>query len=238
MTAIATVDHSIEAPLVVLDPDVLMRAEVLVESAKMFDGIDEANLEAADNTLREIAGLEKEIEKSRKAVKGPVLDLGKAIDKAAKEAGIPLTKAKKDLSEKVAVHVRAVEAERRRIEEENRRKIEEAQRKADEERKKREEAAKPGLLGRIMGKEPEPVPEPTAPIPVALEQEPEKVRSAVSIRTVKKLQIIDENQIPREIGGVKLWKLDETALTKILKAGIPVPGAALVDVEQLATRSG
>jgi hypothetical protein len=244
--AIVSVDHSIERPLVILDSSVLARVSDLVSIAETFDVIGEANFSEADGALKTIAKLLKDIEKDRKTVKAPVLDLEKAIDKAAKAATAPLSKAKQDLSGRVAAYVRAVQEERRRVAAENQRKIDEENRKAEErrrqeeaERRKREEADKRTLAERIVaGSGPsEPKPEPPRPQPVQLEKPPEEVKSSVSIRKKPKPHVFDRRLIPWEIAGETLLEVDMAAVKRLRKKGIDVPGIAWIEEEELATRS-
>ena len=237
-TSAIEVSHTISAPLVVLAHGIVAEAAGLVEAAGHIEAVDADNLAAANEIAADLARLGKEIETQRKDIKAPVLKLGKAIDKAAKDVTDKLDKSKRALAGKIADHVRAIEAERRRIEAENRRKIEEAQAAAEASERARAEASKPGLLGRMLGRtEQEPEPEIARPIPVALEAVPDRVRSAVSVRKVKQLQILDETAIPMSLAGVRLWSVNEAAITKLLRAGVPVPGCELIEVEQTAVRS-
>lgn len=84
------------------------------------------------------------------------------------------------------------------------------------------------------GYTPEPAP---SPAPLELEVVPERVQSAVSIKRVKKLHIIDRTKIPFQIQNAQLLTVNEGAILRLLKAGINVPGCELVEEEQIATRS-
>jgi septal ring factor EnvC (AmiA/AmiB activator) len=234
----ATVSHEIASPLVVLDQEIVDKAVDLSVAVGQIEKVDESNLEDADELASNLAKLQRQIETNRKEAKSPVLQLGKAIDGAAKPTTDLIKASKKRISSMIAVHINEREEERRRIEAENRRKIEEANRKAEEARRERERKAKPSLLDKVMGKEPEPEPStPPAPIPVALEKPPEKVKSSVSVRTVKTVEIVDESRIPIEVNNTRLWILDRAAIRRLALAGVPIPGVKVVEVQQTATRA-
>jgi hypothetical protein len=74
------------------------RAAILQRSAQIVEVVDELDADLAMDAIRDINGHLKAVEACRKEVKAPVLELGKAIDRAAAE------------------HVAALETEKQRIE--------------------------------------------------------------------------------------------------------------------------
>ena len=80
------------------------------------------------------------------------------------------------------------------------------------------------------------MPEPVA-IPIVRQMEYAPIKSAaVTRKTVRRLVIADAALVPREVAGVPLWVIDEAAVTKLLKAGIAVPGAVLEETETIAAK--
>jgi NADH dehydrogenase [ubiquinone] 1 alpha subcomplex assembly factor 7 len=78
-------------PDVSIDPAFLARRAELVESCEAVEFIaSPRSQEAAVAILRDVAATLKSIEAARQEIKGPVLDLGRRIDAAAKEAVAPL----------------------------------------------------------------------------------------------------------------------------------------------------
>lgn len=137
-------------------PEISARIEqVLSESALVGLVVDAETNETANESLKAITGLAGEIEKARKKVKEPVLELGRAIDAEAKRLSEVLLTEKNRLArasadwqteqlERVRAQERArqaeldriqreKEAEEARIRAEEQRKIDEANRKAREE---------------------------------------------------------------------------------------------------------
>lgn len=148
-------------------PEITAQIETaLSESALVGVVIDVETNETASHALRTVNGLLSEIEKARKKVKEPILELGRAIDAEAKRLSAELTNEKNRLArasadwqteqlERVRAQERArqaeidriqreKEAEEARIRAEEQRKIDEVNRKAREEAealKKAQEAA-------------------------------------------------------------------------------------------------
>lgn len=96
--------------------------------------------ESATQALNSISKLLKDVEAARKAVKSPVLELGKKIDELAKNFSGELESEKNRISRLIGSYV--AEQERKRLEEE-RRLREEAERKAQEEVKAKGEEPSP-----------------------------------------------------------------------------------------------
>lgn len=97
--------------------------------------------ETAMGILRDLAAFRLALEKSRKAVKQPVLDLGSAIDAKAKSFGAEIHAEEARITRLVQDHAAKIEAERRKREAEARAQAEAAERQRLEAERKQREAA-------------------------------------------------------------------------------------------------
>ena len=61
-------------------------------------------------------------------------------------------------------------------------------------------------------------------------------RSSVKVRTDYSVQVDDLAQVPREVGGVALWKFDDATALRLLRAGMKIPGLTLVATESTAAK--
>lgn len=134
-----------DAPAVIVLIDEAKSAEIAeaLEDAASITSVSAENFESADAITRRIARLASDLEKSRKKVKEPFLNAGRAIDEAAREHAGRLKSAKESLAVLVGAHLE--EEDRKRNEEERRQReaLERAARQAEEaERLAREEEAK------------------------------------------------------------------------------------------------
>lgn len=127
-----------------------LKKELLVETAtvKSVTNADESN--RARTFIGRLAEVRIAVEKRRKAVKEPVLELGKLIDSAAKDYAGTLSDEEKRLEDAVGSYARKVEEERRKAERERQEAererlrlelIAEAKRKREEEEKAAQAAA-------------------------------------------------------------------------------------------------
>jgi hypothetical protein len=242
-----SIDNPLPSVIVALAEDVAKRivelkTEALIVAKMPLAAVDRG---AAVKTLVEIAKMRKDLEANRKTLKAPVLELGREIDGAANGALDELDVGKEAL-ERVVQRLDAAERqERERIEAENRRAMEEALRKADAERAAKEaeiaeltkDASTPEDLRAAAELEVEVVHVVNAHAVVELAAIPEKTRTPVSTRMVKEVKIIDPDLIPDRMNGLELKKLVESNIKKLLIAGVDVPGAKLVEVPQLQTRT-
>lgn len=242
MSAI-TVKSTIPAEVVALTQETIEARDALIDQAIDFlrAPITADNHAAASSVYTSCGKLKIAVEKERKRLKAPVLDLGRALDAAAEEATGPLA----DVEAKLSKHIReyerardeAIEAERRRREEEARRLQAEADARAAEERRKAQEQAE---LDALPGEAPAVVPV-TEHLPVRVEPAPmaPAPKSAVRAKLVPKLVIEDESKIPFTINGIRLWKEpDEKGILAMHAVGIAVPGTRVEMVEQLQRAGG
>lgn len=189
--------------------------------------VDEATAAAASEALVNASSAVKAIDNFRKNATAPYRNSTKTIDAEFKEMAAPLKGAEEALKKQLVDYQR----ERgKRIEEERRRQEEEVREAAEAQRKVEEEAAKAAEEARVAG-EPEPPPPPPAPEPPPPPPPPAappRVRhseaGSVSMRTVRKFEVINEQELERqylvpsaqiikravddgveEIPGVRIW---------------------------------
>lgn len=62
-------------------------------------------------------------------------------------------------------------------------------------------------------------------------------KTSVVVRKVLRLRVTDATLVPDVVHGVSIKRIDERALEKLLRAGVTVPGAELVEVEETGTRA-
>ena len=200
---------------------------------------DATSHKIAAEILVKIHAADKALEERRKEVKAPFIQTGKAIDDIMKSISDPIIGAKKSLiariseyeqAEKRRIYLLQQEAEKKEREEREAHELErkKLQSEADAAAKiEADEAAE--LLGtpvEVVAEKPIFMPflpaKPAAIIPAA-------PKSAVTQRTVKTLSITDASKIPRELGGIQLWTLNEMAVRKLIDAGVTVPGAEIIE---------
>lgn len=102
-----------------------IKAQILAQSARITAVASPADVETARAGLKEMAGFRIALEKSRKAVKEPVLELGKAIDDKAKEFGGDVAAEEKRIEGLITAYAAEQERKRREAEEHARRAAEE-----------------------------------------------------------------------------------------------------------------
>lgn len=128
-------------PMVVINAETVVRAQEMRERLLSMRVTDEHSANVLGNSAKEARNLINLIEKNREAVKKPVLDLGRAIDAAAKQATQPLNEAAAHADDQVRAWVQEQKAIADKARAEEERKQAEAQAK---ERAKAEEAAAKG----------------------------------------------------------------------------------------------
>ncbi len=137
------------APLILLDGGVVASVTRLADAAKTVTITDAQQANVAGAFLTEASGLAKDIEKARKQVKQPFLDMGTKIDDAAKRETGKLDLAIRNLKDKLAAwqaeqdRLARLEAERLRKEQER---LAEEQRKAEKALADAQEAARVAAL--------------------------------------------------------------------------------------------
>lgn len=112
------------------------KAELIRHSALIVEVNDNTSAEAARLQVKALAAMRNLVEKSRKAVKDPVLKIGKDIDAKAAEFVAKIESEERRVAKLIGDHAARVEAERqaqiRRQQEEERKRLAEQQRLARE----------------------------------------------------------------------------------------------------------
>lgn len=121
-----------------------VKAELIKHAALIVEVRDPSGADAARNQIKELAAMRNTVEKSRKTVKEPVLQVGKDIDQKAKDFVAEIEEQEKRLSRLMGDYAALVERERQRVlreMEEKRQAEEKARREAEEARLKAEREA-------------------------------------------------------------------------------------------------
>ena len=241
------IQHDIPNRLVTLPDEIQHQTRDLLTRADAVGEITSAEqFEDADDLCGKINRHEKQIEEARRAVKQPVLDLGRAIDAACKDALAPLNAARKRLGASVLEWQKKerarLEAERQERERLAREKAE-AEARAEQERlraeaaeRQRREAEAAELLGDVAP-EAQPVEQiEVRPAAVHVPAAPAPKAASVNVRRVKKLVIDNPCKIPIRVGGHEVRPIDEAALRRVLLSGFLCEGARIEEVEEVVGR--
>jgi len=242
-----------EVPLLEVFPAVQAAGWLaLAERAQSMTVTTPNELKDAEGAMLQLhAGL-KAVEARRSELKKPITQIGKAIDAVAASVSEPMESAKRSLQGAVLTWNRAeaarVEAERRAAEKEAQRIQFEAERQRQEAMRAAREAAEAAAKAEAeeaaaLGLGPVEV-KPVvvvhvAPASVVVTPRPvaaAATSSAVNVRRVRKVEITDPRAVAAayEIAGRTLVTINEAVVKALLEAGISVPGARMVEVEQVA----
>lgn len=236
--------HDIPNPIR-LDADMVAEAEATIAALAKYSEATDENAAQIEHLTRSVATSSRKLEDDRKALKRGPLELGRRIDAACNDLGTRLDIAKRRGAAILDARNQRKLAELRAAEEQQRRAVEEAARVAAEKRRADEEA-----LAALQAQS-EPTVEDTAVIAelqadamvareleaiVPLRPMPEVPKSSTSRKMVDELVITNLDAIPRVVNGIELFKLDEAAAKRILKAGIKLEGCHLEKKPQLAVR--
>lgn len=206
--------------------------EGLIAHANAAVPIDAATNAAAERTLLRLHDALKAVEARRVELKKPIAQMGKAIEEIAAKLAEPMDAAKRSLQGRIIAFSRAAreKAEKERQEAETAARREREAAEAAALAKAAQEAKDlADVLGEPVVVEPEPVAPvaPRAPIPTA-------PPSAVQPRKVLRVVIDDPSLIPYRVADQVLMHPDHAAIKRVLGLGINIPGARLVEDEQVA----
>lgn len=129
-------------PLVVLSSEAVARANELLAQSKL-PVVDQYTAESMARSLTDITKFEKQVDLNRETVKKPFLELGRAIDDAAKQALIPLREAKAQAQQRIQDWKKGEDDKAAKIQAEfdrKKREADEALRQADLKRQQAEKA--------------------------------------------------------------------------------------------------
>jgi len=254
-----TITHQIAAPLQVIDPELGLTAQNLVTAHKALTIVDAATFEAKNGMLIKAHGTVLALEKRRKEMTAPINDLKKQIDAVVASVSEPLEKAKREMQAEVAAWQRqeqakieiarreaeakaaaareVAERERARLQAiadaEHAAKVAEAKAKAEQEANELEAILGKPVVAEVAAVAPAPVIQ-AAPVAAVVPVAAAPVVSAVQTRKVQKVEYTDRMLVPIHVGGAVLRPIDEAAVKKALLAGAVIPGARLIEVDQLA----
>jgi hypothetical protein len=224
----------LQTPVIVLHADVVGKAQgIMVRSDGILKVDDVFTLAEADEIQKSTKDLLKDIEAERVRVKAPFLAVCKQIDEASGEVMDKLKVCGKTLGNKILTFSQEQERIRQaaetaaRIEREKAEALAraEAEKINAENRRKAEEAK--------AANRPPPAPVTvTLPKPVVQAYVPPAIKSTSTTTMKRKVLVIDDKtQIPWSIQEVELLTVNETAIIKLLLAGIKVPGCRIEERE-------
>lgn len=219
--------------------------EIIIPSPAVDEQGCRSALVLANPLYDQINDLAKQLEAERLARGREVTAIKTRIDEAVKAATIPLEDQRARLGQKIFAKDRELKAiiaeKQRRAEEEARRR--EVERAAAEEARRmaaaEAEAAVAAATAAGVDLPPDELPQP--PPPPVLDAEPAPYiapapRSSVKGKPEYSLAVDDWALVPREFGGVALWKFDDAAALKLLKADAKIPGLRLVVTEGVGAK--
>ena len=172
--------------------------------------------ESATQTLNLISKLLKEVEAARKAVKSPVLELGKKIDELAKNFTVELEHEKNRISRLIGNFV--AEQERKRIEEERRLREEAERKRREEEESQRKAQEEAKAKGEEVSLHPQ---EQTVSVPVTPIFQRRKVAGQRIIK-VRKFEITDVTALLKS--HPELFSPDDGKIREFIRSIELVPG--------------
>lgn len=236
MTTALQIAEGIPGPIVVLDQTVVERTVSLAERAQLLGPITLANMSQADAVLREASALAKQVEAQRKAVKAPILELGKAVDVAAAKVGDALGQITRRLTKAIG-DVQLAEKRREEAAEAKRRRVEAATLAREAELAALAQTAAPEERATVEALRHEAHEQSAREWLASTELGPALPKTSVHLREVLELEIYDLKSIPLEVNGIPLIAPERPAIMRLLKAGITIPGARLVPVQRAARNS-
>ena len=179
-------DKSIVEPIVIMNQMAIEKAEQLLGQAMAVEVFNDKDADEAGTLLQQITKFEGAVERQRKKVKAPVLELGKKVDEVAKQALAPLRVGKDELK-----------AELNRYISEQREKEEAEAQKAVEEARKRAEDADKAEGDPSDKKTPQNSSQAEIQAPVARVQPVKKKIANVKVKTVTEWRVPDIEKVPK-----------------------------------------
>jgi hypothetical protein len=261
------VRNTIPSEMVVLSEQVMADVGRLTATAAVMVVTSQAQLIAGNEIFREIDSLTKQISAQRLELTRPLDAVKAQAMEAERQATGPLLKAKEELGRQLALFAkqeaaRVAEEEQKKREEaeriawEARTKAEaerqkiiaeqNAARMAEEERR-REEAAMFGTVAEPVKEQPAPPPVVIVPTfsPVRTAPAAPMVKPAARITERAHVVITDATAIIAEacktgglLYGRPVLKLDESAISEMVLAGVKIPGTAIEMRESVGSNGG
>ena len=241
--------NELPSNIVVLDHETKQRVTALITQAQAITVTDVATLGQAEDLFVEVKALGKQISAARLETTRPLDDLKKRIIAAEREATQPLEQQEKRLGSEVVAFRREVERRRQEEERRIRQEREAAERKAREEAEQRRREAEEAAAeeAALFGEAATVIPAVEEPAPVII---PEKMPTTPNlgksvVRTVKRKVLVVDDQakvllaIARDIVAAhnenrqpmlaQAIDINKKSLLDLLKAGVPIDGARVVE---------
>lgn len=210
-----------------------LKAELLSECKDFAVIDDEFTMDCASNLASRMKSLITDVEDGRKAVKAPVLDLGKRIDSTASQFSTPILT---EMDKLLGAIQGFLKKQRQAAEESEKKRLEELQRLEEEKRNAEdivnssfsqgecEEATQ--TLIQIEAKQ-------ATSVPV---QVPSKPKGIVT-KTVPKIEVIDLHEIYKHNRDFVRIELNQSAVLAAIRAGkVECPGLKITFEEQVEAR--
>jgi hypothetical protein len=259
-----TIPHTIQAQAIEVVPaDLVARVETALAEASALTITDAGTYERANVLAVQLHALDKALSDHGETVKRPLAALVKTVRECLDRAAVPVTDAKRALQGRIvawkreedrkAAEIRlaaekaareakdAAEAERARLQA-----AADAKHAADLAAARATAEAEAKELADVLGAPVEPAPVVATPAPVVAYVAPAAplvpkaapLAAAVTTRQVPKLEITDATLVPATLGGIELRPIDMAAVKRALAAGLQVPGARMIMVEEIAMGRG
>lgn len=261
-----TVPHDLPAPAIEVVPALLAaQVETAVADAAGIAITDAASFEVANALVVRLHQLDKDVAAHGERIKKPLNGLLKAVRECLDRAADPVQAAKKSVQVKLAAWTReqqrladearqkaeaearaareAAEKERQRLQAEADAKHAAEVAAAQEKAKKEAEELAAVLGAPVEAVKVELPPAPKVELPQSVAAAPAPVvpevpKSAVATRKVRKVEITNAAAVPVSCGGFELRPIDTAALRKALESGLVIPGARIIEAEEVAMARG
>ncbi len=231
------ISHELPDDLVVLSQEAIDQIDEAIESAIALCDLEISpeSFALSNDAYKRLQQLASTLEAQRKAIKAPVIALGRLIDDAPKEYVANMDDARGKLGARIRAFEIAEnakrEAARKEAEAEARRIEQAAYEKAERERAAAIEHLPPGV-------EPPNVVDAVIVKPVAPAYTPPALKSAVKDKVSHELIIDDIDLIPVKYGDIRLLVPDEKAIKALQKMKVQIPGCRLVEIKGTMAKGG
>lgn len=264
MSTAITVQHTLAAPTLEVIPLAMAKrsAEILLAAA-IVQITDAVSFDVANRIAVELHATHKEVLAQGEMVKGPLNKLLREVRGCIDLAEQPLEAAKRKLQSQIAKYdaeqkrliaeaqakadaerkaaEAAAAAEQKRLQDEANAAAAKLQREREEKAKADAQALEDLIGSPVVAEKVEAVkPVTIAPVKIAAPATivPVAAESSVVIRKTPKLDVYDLRALAAayEVGGEVLVESKDAVIRRLLDAGVPVPGARMIMVEQVAQR--
>lgn len=190
--------------------------QALADRAAGIQVADADGMKAAEALVVELHMASKAVEARSVALKAPLTQLGKAIEQVVAGVADPVDSAKRSFQGKIAAFVRQEQARAEKARQEAEAAARIAREAAEKERARLQAEADAKHAAELAAAQ----------------------AKAEQLRKVKILEISDPAAVPVSVGGIELRPISPAAVRKALDMGLIVPGASVVDGEEVAMARG